>query len=108
MANFDNSGSRSPARASVKGTVKWFNGSKGYGFITLDDGSDAFCHVFALLQHGPTELAQGTPLVFDLQAFPRGLKVLTVQAKVAGCPEARAARRGPRRGGDNLGGGDPF
>ena len=57
MANFDNSGSRSLAQASVKGTVKWFNSTKGYGFITLENGGDAFCHASALAGSG----ACGTP-----------------------------------------------
>ena len=55
MANFDNNGSQPLAQASVKGTVKWFNATKGYGFITLENGGDAFCHASALA-------ALGTPI----------------------------------------------
>src|SRR5262249_19253461 len=43
MANFDHSGSRS-GFGSQRATVKWFNATKGFGFVTLQDGSDAFCH----------------------------------------------------------------
>ena len=113
MANFDNSGSRSLTRASVKGTVKWFNGSKGYGFITLDDGADAFCHASALQQHGQTELQQGTTVVCDLQDSPRGLQAVTVHSIDTSTAEAAPPRGGPRRdrfgggggGGDRFGGG---
>src|SRR5579863_5995780 len=92
MANFDNSGSHPLARASVKGTVKWFNGSKGYGFITLDDGNDAFCHASALAQHGQTELAQGATVVCDLQDSPRGLQVVTVHSIDTSTAEPSAPR----------------
>jgi len=44
MTDMDNDGSQPLAQASVKGTVKWFNATKGYGFITLESGEDAFCH----------------------------------------------------------------
>src|SRR5215472_14824474 len=91
MANFDNNGSRSLAMASVKGTVKWFNGSKGYGFVTLDNGSDAFCHASALAQHGQTELPQGTTVVCDLQDSPRGLQVVAVHSIDTSTAEASAA-----------------
>src|ERR1700722_11738523 len=104
MANFDNDGSRSLARASVKGTVKWFNGSKGYGFITLDDGADAFCHASALAQHGQTELPQGATVACDLQDSPRGLQVVAVHSIDTSTAEP-SAPRGPRRGGDRVGGG---
>ena len=46
MGHFD--GDKSLAQASARGKIKWFNGTKGYGFITLDNGGDAFCHASAL------------------------------------------------------------
>jgi len=77
MANYDNSGGPL-ARASAKGTVKWFNVTKGYGFITLDDGADAFCHASALQALGAASLSQGATIVCDLQDSPRGLQVVAV------------------------------
>jgi cold shock protein len=78
MANIENYGSGPLAQASAKGTVKWFNVSKGYGFITLENGGDAFCHASALAALGTTELPQGATIVCDLQETPRGLQVVAV------------------------------
>ncbi len=50
----------------IKGTVKWFNGQKGYGFIAPEDGTeDAFVHIYALEQAGLSGLDQGQQVVFD-------------------------------------------
>ena len=45
---YGNEGSKPISQASAKGKVKWFNATKSYGFITLDNGGDAFCHASAL------------------------------------------------------------
>jgi CspA family cold shock protein len=66
--------------ASAKGTVKWFNATKGYGFVTLDNGSDAFCHASALAAAGQPNLPQGSTIVCDLQESPRGLQVIAVHS----------------------------
>ncbi|MBC8158336.1 MAG: cold-shock protein [Rhodospirillales bacterium] len=51
----------------IKGTVKWFNGQKGYGFIAPEDGSeDAFVHVSALEQAGLSGLDEGQQVEFEL------------------------------------------
>lgn len=97
MANFDN-GDRSLAQASVKGTVKWFNATKGYGFITLENGGDAFCHASALAALGTTNLPQGATIVCDLQESPRGLQVVTVHTVDTSTADASPSR-GPRREG---------
>ena len=76
MANFDNSAPRPLAQASAKGTVKWFNSTKGYGFITLENGGDAFCHASALAALGTPNVPQGATVVCDLQESPRGLQVV--------------------------------
>jgi CspA family cold shock protein len=111
MANFENSGPRGPlAQASAKGKVKWFNATKGYGFITLDNGGDAFCHASALQPHGSPDLAPGTTLVCDLQDSPRGLQVVAVHSIDTSTAEAAPPRR-PRRDfgdGGGFGGGDRF
>ncbi|HIJ37368.1 MAG TPA: cold-shock protein [Rhodospirillaceae bacterium] len=50
------------------GTVKWFNSTKGYGFITPDGGGqDVFVHVSAVEQSGISALAEGQKLSFDVQ-----------------------------------------
>jgi CspA family cold shock protein len=55
------------------GTVKWFNATKGYGFITPDDGSkDAFVHITALQASGIAEIAEGQKVEFDLQPGRNG------------------------------------
>jgi cold shock protein len=51
----------------TRGTVKWFNGQKGYGFIALDDGSqDVFVHISAVERAGMDDLREGQKLSFDV------------------------------------------
>ncbi|HWD29336.1 MAG TPA: cold shock domain-containing protein [Rhizomicrobium sp.] len=116
MANYDNSGSRGGlAQASVKGTVKWFNGTKGYGFVTLENGGDAFCHASALQAAGHSEVPQGATIVCDLQDSPRGLQVVAVHSVDLSTADTSGGGGGggggfrPRRDfGDSGGGGDRF
>jgi CspA family cold shock protein len=103
MANFDNGDARSLAHASVKGTVKWFNATKGYGFITLENGGDAFCHASALAALGAPNLPQGATIICDLQESARGLQVVTVHNVDTSTAEPIPSRR-PRRDGDARGG----
>ena len=98
MTNFESSGSPSLAQASAKGTVKWFNSTKGYGFITLDKGGDAFCHASALAALGTPNVPQGATVVCDLQESPRGLQVVTVHSLDPSTADPMPARR-PRPGG---------
>jgi CspA family cold shock protein len=92
------------SQASAKGKVKWFNGTKGYGFITLDNGGDAFCHASALQAAGHSDVQPGTSIVCDLADSPRGMQVVTVHSVDTSTAEA-AAPRGPRREGGFGGGG---
>jgi len=55
------------------GTVKWFNGTKGYGFIQPDDGSkDVFVHISAVERAGMGTLSEGQKISFDLQRGQQG------------------------------------
>ena len=55
------------------GTVKWFNESKGFGFITPDDGSkDVFAHFSAIAAEGFRTLAEGQQVTFDVEDGPKG------------------------------------
>jgi CspA family cold shock protein len=57
----------------AKGTVKWFNDSKGYGFITPDDGGkDVFVHHSAIQGSGFKTLAEGQKVTFEIQQGPKG------------------------------------
>lgn len=59
------------------GTVKWFNPTKGFGFITPDDGGkDVFVHVTAVEAAGMKSLAEGQRVNFQVQNEPRGLKAV--------------------------------
>jgi CspA family cold shock protein len=106
MAQFGNEGTRSIAQTSAKGRVKWFNPTKGYGFITLDNGGDAFCHASALQAAGHAEVPQGATIVCDLADSQRGLQVVAVHSIDLSTADATPAR-GPRRdfGGGRFGGG---
>jgi cold shock protein len=59
----------------IKGTVKWFNGQKGYGFIQPQDGSnDVFVHISAVERAGMQSLNEGQKLSFDVVADRRSGK----------------------------------
>ncbi len=98
MANYDTT---RLAQASARGTIKWFNATKGYGFITLERGGDAFCHASALAAVGATDVPPGSTVVCDLQESPRGLQVVAVHSLDTSTAEAQPPRK-PR----GLGGGD--
>jgi CspA family cold shock protein len=62
------------------GTVKFFNHTRGFGFITPDDGSkDVFVHVSAIEKAGITNLAEGQKLSFTVQDDARGPKAVNLQ-----------------------------
>jgi CspA family cold shock protein len=62
----------------VLGTVKWFNGSKGYGFIEREDGEDVFVHYSAILGDGFRNLDEGQRVEFTIEQGPKGLQAASV------------------------------
>ena len=62
----------------ARGVVKWFNDSKGYGFITSPTGEDVFVHYSAINGDGFKTLTEGQEVEFDLQTGPKGLQALNV------------------------------
>ena len=62
------------------GTVKWFNSSKGYGFLTPDDGTpDVFVHFSAIDGSGYRELIEGQRVSFESEAGPKGPQAKSVR-----------------------------
>jgi CspA family cold shock protein len=63
----------------AQGTVKWFNDTKGFGFITGDDGQDVFVHHSAIVGEGHKTLREGERVEFDVQEGPKGPKAVNVK-----------------------------
>ena len=62
----------------AQGTVKWFSDSKGFGFITVEDGSEAFVHHTSIEGDGFKTLAEGDKVRFDVEKGPKGPKAINV------------------------------
>ncbi len=87
-------------QSNVTATVKWFNASKGFGFVAPSDGSpDAFLHISALERAGLTQVAEGTTIVCDLGQGNRGPQVVTVHEVDASTAAPRAPRSSSTGGG---------
>jgi CspA family cold shock protein len=65
-------GGKSPMSERITGTVKWFNGSKGYGFITRNDGPDVFVHYSAIQADGFRNLEEGDRVEFSVEQSAKG------------------------------------
>ena len=64
----------------VQGTVKWFNATKGYGFIEREAGEDVFVHYTAIQSDGYRTLNEGQMVEFTIQQGPKGLQATDVVA----------------------------
>jgi CspA family cold shock protein len=62
----------------AQGTVKWFNESKGYGFITADEGKDVFVHYSAIMGDGFKTLAEGQKVSFEIVNGEKGPQAANV------------------------------
>jgi cold shock protein len=62
----------------AKGTVKWFNDQKGYGFVTPENGKDVFVHHSAIKGEGFKSLAEGQQVEFDIEQGPKGEQAVNV------------------------------
>ena len=61
-----------------QGKVKWFNNSKGYGFIEQPEGGDVFVHYSAIQENGYRSLNEGEMVEFDLLKGPKGFQAANV------------------------------
>jgi len=64
----------------VKGTVKWFNEKKGFGFISREDGDDVFVHHTSIQGEGFKTLREGQSVEFEIQEGPKGPQAVNVTA----------------------------
>jgi CspA family cold shock protein len=65
----------------ITGTVKWFNATKGYGFIAHDGGEDVFVHYSAIQMEGYRKLKEGQTVEFSIEKGPKGLQAANVTLK---------------------------
>ena len=62
----------------ANGTVKWFNATKGFGFITSEDGQDLFAHFSAIQSDGFKSLDEGQKVEFDVEEGQRGPQAVNI------------------------------
>ena len=63
----------------VKGTVKWFNDSKGFGFLEQENGEDVFVHFSAINADGFKTLAENQKVTFDIVTGPKGKQAANIR-----------------------------
>ena len=85
----------------MQGTVKWFNNSKGYGFIGREDGPDVFVHYSAITGDGYRTLQEGDAVEFEIVQGPKGPQASNVakagQSKLLRVSNAPAGAKACRR-----------
>ena len=64
----------------VKGTVKWFNDKKGFGFLSREEGDDVFVHHTSIQAEGFKSLQEGQEVEFEVQDGPKGPQAVNVKA----------------------------
>lgn len=64
----------------ISGTVKWFNGAKGFGFIARESGDDVFVHYSSIQGYGYRDLEEGQKVEFEVGSSPKGPQALNVAA----------------------------
>ncbi len=64
----------------ITGTVKWFDASRGYGFVAREGGTDVFVHQSAIRTEGYRTLAEGQRIEFEVEQGPKGAKASNVVA----------------------------
>jgi CspA family cold shock protein len=62
----------------ITGTVKWFNATKGYGFLAREGGEDVFVHFSAIQTTGYRTLTEGQKVEFSIEKGPKGLQAVNV------------------------------
>jgi CspA family cold shock protein len=88
---------------NVKAVVKWFNATKGFGFVQLSEGApDAFLHISVVERTGNRDLAEGTSIVCDLMQGRKGLQVAEIHSVEGG--GGRPSSSGYGQGGGHGGG----
>ncbi|HOM87243.1 MAG TPA: cold-shock protein [Spirochaetota bacterium] len=63
-----------------KGTIKWFNEKKGFGFISKEDGSDVFVHYTGIIGNGFRTLKEGQRVEFEIESSDKGPRAVSVKA----------------------------
>ena len=89
-------------QAGARATVKWFNPTKGFGFVTPEDGSpDAFLHISAVQAAGHDALPEGATIICDLSSGPKGPQVASISSvdTSTASPGSRPQRSAAPRGG---------
>jgi CspA family cold shock protein len=64
----------------ITGTVKWFDASRGYGFVSRENGADVFVHQSAIQTEGYRSLTEGQRVEFEVEQGPKGAKATNVVA----------------------------
>ena len=80
LVRFSNTFKKEYRQMKEKGTVKWFNAAKGYGFIQRENGEDVFVHFSAIQTQGYRSLDEGSRVEFEVTKGPKGLQATNVTA----------------------------